>query len=123
MEITSEEIIIFRRQFNLTQEKLAELLGVSERTIQNYESGSKIPKSKNVIFSNLFKSYGKSKISVIDKSDRLSDEQIQFVREAIMLHEDQLKEDPIIIKWINFIKSEAKLEVYKNIDNKKSVTN
>jgi transcriptional regulator with XRE-family HTH domain len=35
-----------REMLNISQEKFAEMLGVSLRTIQNYESGGVIPKSK-----------------------------------------------------------------------------
>lgn len=38
-----------RRKLSVSQEKLAEMVGVSTRTIQNWESGTKIPTSKHAI--------------------------------------------------------------------------
>lgn len=42
-----------RLKLGVSQEKLAEMLGVHHRTIQNWESGSKIPKSKHEILRSL----------------------------------------------------------------------
>lgn len=42
-----------RIELGYSQEKLAEKLGVSVRTIQNWESGTKIPTSKHAILRNL----------------------------------------------------------------------
>lgn len=44
-----------RKKLGLTQAELAELIGVSENTIYNYEKGSKIPQSKITILRNVFK--------------------------------------------------------------------
>ncbi len=38
-----------REQLGVSQEALAEMVGVHPRTVQNWESGSKIPKSKHAI--------------------------------------------------------------------------
>ena len=37
------DIVNMRKKFNITQEELAKLIGVSRRTIANWESGSFIP--------------------------------------------------------------------------------
>lgn len=42
-----------RRRLSISQEKLAEMVGVSPRTIQNWESGTKIPTSKHAILRSL----------------------------------------------------------------------
>jgi len=42
-----------RNKLCISQEKLAEMVGVSPRTIQNWESGSKIPTSKHAILRSL----------------------------------------------------------------------
>lgn len=42
-----------RDKIGVSQEKLAEMIGVSLRTIQNYEAGGVIPKSKYVILHNI----------------------------------------------------------------------
>lgn len=38
-----------REELNVSQEKLAEMLGVHPRTVQNWESGTTIPKAKHTI--------------------------------------------------------------------------
>ncbi|MDD7529536.1 MAG: LexA family transcriptional regulator [Prevotellaceae bacterium] len=42
-----------REKLGVSQEKLAEMIGVHPRTVQNWESGSKIPYSKYTILHNL----------------------------------------------------------------------
>lgn len=42
-----------REKLSVSQETLAEMVGVHPRTIQNWESGTKIPKSKHAILRDL----------------------------------------------------------------------
>ena len=42
-----------RTKLHVTQEELAKMLGVSVRTVQNWESGAKIPESKHAILRDL----------------------------------------------------------------------
>lgn len=42
-----------REKLGVSQETLAEMVGVHPRTIQNWESGTKIPKSKHAILRDL----------------------------------------------------------------------
>ncbi|MFV0501378.1 MAG: helix-turn-helix domain-containing protein [Bacteroidales bacterium] len=49
MVISGKNIDEIRKKYNLTQENLAKILGVSPRTVQNWEAGSKIPKTKHEI--------------------------------------------------------------------------
>lgn len=42
-----------REQLNVSQERLAEMLGVHPRTVQNWESGTTIPKAKHAILREL----------------------------------------------------------------------
>lgn len=46
MEINALNIKQHRKKLNLTQQELADLIGVSKNTIVNYEKGMKIPESK-----------------------------------------------------------------------------
>lgn len=48
-----------REKLNISQEKLAETIGVSIRTIQNWESGCKIPATKDAILHNLLSTTNK----------------------------------------------------------------
>lgn len=51
--MTAKEIKEIRDSLGLSQEALAERVGVHTRTIQNWESGGKIPKSKDAILCSL----------------------------------------------------------------------
>ncbi|MDO5972057.1 helix-turn-helix domain-containing protein [Flavivirga aquimarina] len=51
-----------REKLNMTQKELAKLLGVTRKTIVNYEGGSNIPKSKEKLFTNLLRNYTQPKI-------------------------------------------------------------
>lgn len=42
-----------REQLNVSQERLAKMLGVHPRTVQNWESGTTIPKAKHAILREL----------------------------------------------------------------------
>lgn len=45
--MNSLDVKKIREQLNISQEKLAEMLGVHPRTVQNWESGTTIPKAKH----------------------------------------------------------------------------
>lgn len=51
--MTANEVKQIRDFLGLSQEALAEKVGVHSRTIQNWESGGKIPKSKDAILRSL----------------------------------------------------------------------
>ena len=54
MKIIGEDLKKFREDKGFTQSEIAEFVGVSLRTIQNYESGGVIPQSKYEILHRLF---------------------------------------------------------------------
>lgn len=43
VEVVKEQIIQARREANLTQAELAEMVGVTTRTVQNWEAGTRQP--------------------------------------------------------------------------------
>lgn len=47
------DIKAFREKIGVTQEELAKMLGVHSRTVQNWESGTKIPESKHALLRNI----------------------------------------------------------------------
>lgn len=55
--ITGKDIKALRGKLNINQRELAEKLGVSVNTIQNYESGKKIPDSKMKLLSGIIQEY------------------------------------------------------------------
>ncbi|TPN83859.1 helix-turn-helix transcriptional regulator [Aquimarina algicola] len=46
-----------RIEREMTQQQFAELLGVTRKTIVNYESGGNIPETKEKLFKNILKNY------------------------------------------------------------------
>ena len=55
MIVNALEIKLKRKELGLTQDQLAKLVGVSKRTIINYEKGEVIPDTKREIFHNFLK--------------------------------------------------------------------
>ena len=51
--MNGEKIKEIREKHNISQKKLGEMLGVHLRTIQNWENGCKIPKSKEALIRNI----------------------------------------------------------------------
>jgi DNA-binding XRE family transcriptional regulator len=51
--MNSLELIEIRKKLGKTQNEFAELAGVAIRTVQNWEAGGKIPKSKHALLHNL----------------------------------------------------------------------
>lgn len=61
-----------RKLLNLTQETFASKLGVSARTIQNWEAGKVIPKSKLAILHEIASKYPNESFPLFNTSDNLS---------------------------------------------------
>ena len=59
-----------RIKLGYTQEKLAELIGVSKRTVINYEHGEVIPATKSEILHKVF--FGDNVIETITKDDEFT---------------------------------------------------
>ncbi len=74
------QVLKIREQLNLTQTELAEKLGVSLRTVQNWEAGKKIPSTKHEILHNL--------LSQIDSED--CSEELNAMKQRIK----------ILISWL-----------------------
>jgi len=62
LNIKGIDIKLLREKLNQTQEEFGNLIGVSGRTIINYEKGNKIPESKTEILLNLWNKHMKSEI-------------------------------------------------------------
>ncbi|CAL2084036.1 helix-turn-helix domain-containing protein [Tenacibaculum sp. 190524A02b] len=127
MVYTAEDIKNIRKKHSLTQEKLANLLGVSWRTIQNYERGHTIPKSKNTLFRVLFEKL-ENKSSDLSTSleepelkyhtdiPSLTKNQITFIENALLVHEEQLfSESELIKKWLEAKLGNNEIEVLKRV--------
>ena len=51
--MNSLDVKKIRKQLGVSQEQLAEMIGVHTRTVQNWEAGTAIPKSKHAILHNI----------------------------------------------------------------------
>lgn len=54
MSVTAKQIIDYRKLKKLSRQQLADKLGVTVRTVSNWENGSTIPKSAEILIENLF---------------------------------------------------------------------
>lgn len=55
--MSGEELKISRESFNITQDELAKMIGVSRKTINTYENSSDIPISKQKLFVSVFEKF------------------------------------------------------------------
>ncbi len=121
MSFTAADIKEFRKKHNLTQEKLAEMIGVSWRTIQNYESGYTIPKSKNALLRVVFDEFNKSKSNEALNNKEWNEDLAHKIIEALYLHLDNLRKYENFVIWENSIRADernkiAKEELKKRLD-------
>ncbi|PXX26241.1 helix-turn-helix protein [Thalassospira sp. 11-3] len=59
LKISGYDIKIFREKLGWSQPTLAEKVGVSFRTIQNYEGGHAIPESKQKLFAHIMETHAR----------------------------------------------------------------
>lgn len=113
---------------NLNGAKLADMLGIAKSGIYKIlrgETKKLQPETVDLInekFPNYTKEWLNSTLNnthQINLENKLTKEQVQFISEALILHEKQLRNHPAISKWIKLIESEAQLVVYRKLDNKK----
>lgn len=82
-----------RKISGLTQDQLAELVGVSRNTIYHYENGGKIPSSKRSILTNLMKQYNQLDLSNENKKiTHMNSKEIKEFREKYDLTQNELAE-------------------------------
>jgi transcriptional regulator with XRE-family HTH domain len=89
------EIKTNRKKNGLTQEALAKLLGVSKRTIINYEKGEVIPETKNELLHSIF---NKERIDILNEPVenyiKASPNEIEEIEEVIREREKISELDP-----------------------------
>ncbi|WP_408041134.1 helix-turn-helix domain-containing protein [Tenacibaculum amylolyticum] len=119
MVITSKTIKDFRKENNITQQALAELIGVTWRTIQNYESGGKIPKSKNVLFSNVFEEFSKKiESSTNEESLELTKEESKMIKNIVLYKTKALLEHETFKMWYSLQKDKLELDILTELEKK-----
>lgn len=85
MEINKLTIVKFRNDHGLSQDQLADILGVDIRTVQNYEGDKVIPKTKMKSIAKLFEDYEKR----INSVKKLSEYEIFEIIEHIEDNEER----------------------------------
>ncbi|MET6990057.1 helix-turn-helix domain-containing protein [Sediminicola arcticus] len=82
--ITSKEIKIQRQKLGLSQSELADCIGVTIRTVQNYEAGETIPKSKySSLQRTLFKEVENSTFNKDENQDKSISSQLENIQDAL----------------------------------------
>ena len=89
------EIKTNRKKNGLTQEALAKLLGVSKRTIINYEKGEVIPETKNELLHSIFNKEGIDILNEpVENYIKSSPNEIEEIEEVIREREKISELDP-----------------------------
>ena len=89
-----------RKKINISQEKLAKELGVTLKTVQNWESGGNIPNSKKDFIRNITQSL--SAANVQPSAPICKEKDPENVMDGMLnLLKEQLKEKDAIIKDLN----------------------
>jgi transcriptional regulator with XRE-family HTH domain len=92
-----------RKELGLNQEDLAKKLGVSLKTISNYENGEVIPETKQALLLEILSNNTlEEPISVYKKTGISFEEKIKQVEEKIKNTEEVIKHNQEIIKLLRF---------------------
>lgn len=73
--MNGEELKKSRENFNITQDELAKMIGVSRKTINTYENSSEIPISKQKLFVSVFEKFSNKmlhNVGVVTKKEDLA---------------------------------------------------
>ncbi len=110
----AEEIKRRRKELGYTQETLAKRLGVSLRTVVNYENGAKIPESKYVLLHEMLGTASNDPTSQDTfsmrppfSSKKISKREIYRTVKNLLLHEDQLMSNEMFVAWKENIRLKA----------------
>lgn len=100
--IDSDYIKNLRKLLGYSQTKLAEHLGVSMRTVQNWEGGQRnIPDwAHNVLRNMSVVDKINESADIIDDSDTLNEEETKILRSIILNKEKALLEDDLFENWL-----------------------
>lgn len=69
-----------RKKYNLTQGQLAKMIGVSKKTIANYEAGETIPNTKRVILHRVFDELKQNKQETEQNDSISSNKEIEYLK-------------------------------------------
>jgi transcriptional regulator with XRE-family HTH domain len=117
--ISPAEIIQYRKRHGLNQEDLARMIGVSIRTVQNYEHGGKIPQSKMGLFKSLLDAELKENELKDFQSNDLNDVfegiPIQDICLYVINNFDQCMKNPSFKMLIDNISTKKALKILKDL--------
>lgn len=120
MEINGNQIIEYRKRKGLTQSQLADEIGITIRTIQNYESGTTIPMSKLKLFATLLESEQTQKElekMELDKTtkSKFRDITLDEISMFVIHHKNELMKNALFILFIDKIAHERALKIIKEM--------
>lgn len=120
MKITASDIIRYREENNLTQGKLAKQIGVALRTIQNYESGGKIPASKQALFVALFESKGyNDAIGTMqigqETTQLLQQIPVQVLAAYVIINKEEFLKEPVFRMFVEKMAHDKAIKIIKDI--------
>jgi len=125
-QVNAETIIGFRKKKGISQHELAELIGVHWRTIQNYESGAKIPESKIRLFTSLFQQVdAENKLEETETAENpmLGKYTISNVVDFIMENRSRFLSHPVFRVLIDHQASKKVLKMMEEIKNTQGTKN
>ena len=100
-----------REKRNLTQQEFADLLGVTRKTIANYEAGGKIPSSKKVLFQEILDNNSsnelKKGLNMLGKKNGISVD--DFV-DVFFLYKEEILKNERFISFLDGLKKDAIIE-------------
>lgn len=126
--MTGEEIKRFRKSKGLTQEQLAKIIGVSKRTILNYEKGEMIPKTKINILKEIIYKSSDSEIKNAASTSDISEIEIIKAIDYLLKNNDVFMKNQVFRTYIKSramqIKTdeEIKAKIDEKMDQLRSVT-
>ncbi len=123
LKMNAATIKDFRKRHFITQAKLADILGVSQRTIQNYEDGRLMPKSKSNLLYKIFEAYeiNAGKESTEDRlikykdfyasNPKFTNIDLDEIVRYVIVHDEELMKNDIFRLYIKNKQSEKAIEM------------
>ncbi|TCP22374.1 helix-turn-helix protein [Tenacibaculum skagerrakense] len=101
LKIDGEFVKWLRKELNLKQQELADKLGVSSRTIQNWEGDKRnIPELAQNVLKNMAIRSNLVTVEQSEGSEELTEDEINFLSDIILLKEEKVLQLPFFQKWL-----------------------
>ena len=115
--MTGEDILNERKKRGMSQEEFGELLGVSRKTIMNYELGGNIPYTKVKVFQKILYNLGVNKKDLYLEKGKIKISSNEII-EWVILNEKWLTEHSEFFKlWIENKANRLIINKFENNNN------